>query len=85
MPDDFSIMPFDGGFAGAAAQQTALTDFHTQLVNTFGWSSTVAWNHEGLSQINGQTDTGEFFYQSDFSSNLALAKAHDMSHKRSGR
>jgi len=79
VPDDFSIMPFDGGFAGAAAQQTALTDFHTQLVNTFGWSSTVAWNHEGVSQMNGQTDTGEFFYQSDFSSNLAFAKAHNMS------
>jgi chitinase len=79
VPDDFSIMPFDGGFAGAAAQQTALTDFNAQLVSTFGWSSAVAWNHEGVSQMNGQTDTGEFFYQADFAGNLAFAEAHNMS------
>ncbi|HEX4790049.1 MAG TPA: carbohydrate-binding protein [Actinospica sp.] len=79
VPDDFSIMPFDGGFAGAAAQQTALTDFNSQLVKTFGWSSAVAWNHEGVSQMNGQTDTGEFFHQSDFASDLSFAESHNMS------
>ena len=41
-PANFSIMPFDGGFAGAASQINALEAFHTLLMNTFGWSSTVA-------------------------------------------
>lgn len=80
VPDDFTIMPFDGGFgAGASAQQAALTAFNAQLVKTFGWSSAVAWNHQGVSQMNGQTDTGEFFHQADFASNLSFAEAHDMS------
>lgn len=80
VPDNFSIMPFDGGFgAGASAQQSALTGFNAQLVKTFGWSSAVAWNHEGISQMNGQTDSGEFFHQSDFASNLSFAEAHNMS------
>ena len=80
VPADFSIMPFDGGFsAGASAQQTALTDFNAQLVKTFGWSSAVAWNHEGVSQMNGQTDSGEFFHQADFASDLSFAEAHNMS------
>ena len=79
-PDDFSLMPFDNGFSGgAASQQTALTDFNSQLVSTFGWSSAVAWNHEGVSQMNGRSDSGEFFYQSDFASNLSFVKAHNMS------
>ena len=79
VPADFSLMPFDGGFAGAAAQQTALTDFNAQLVATFGWSSAVAWNHEGISQMNGQTDTGEHFAQTDFAGNLSFAESHNMS------
>lgn len=80
VPSDFSIMPFDNGFgAGASAQQTALTDFNAQLVATFGWSSAVAWNHEGVSQMNGVSDTGESFSTAAFSSNLAFAEAHNMS------
>jgi chitinase len=80
VPDDWSIMPFDNGFSGgAASQQTALTDFNAQLVSTFGWSSAVAWNHEGISQMNGVSDTGETFEPADFASNLAFAESHDMS------
>ncbi|HEY3870360.1 MAG TPA: chitinase [Actinocrinis sp.] len=79
-PADFSLMPFDNGFGGgAAAQQTALTDFNAQLVSIFGWSSAVAWNHEGVSQMNGDSDTGEVFEPSDFASNLSFAEAHNMS------
>jgi chitinase len=80
VPDDWSIMPFDNGFTGgAASQQTALSDFNAQLVSTFGWSSAVAWNHEGVSQMNGESDTGETFEPSDFASNLSFAESHDMS------
>jgi chitinase len=80
VPDDWSLMPFDNGFSGgAAAQQTALTDFHSELESTFGWSSAVAWNHEGISQMNGQSDTGEIFEPADFASNLAFAEANNLS------
>ena len=80
VPDDWSLMPFDNGFTGgAASQQTALTDFNAQLVSTFGWSSAVAWNHEGISQMNGSSDTGETFEPADFASNLSFAESHDMS------
>jgi hypothetical protein len=48
-PNDYTIMPFDGGFSGGAAQVTALRDFNAQLVATFGWSSSVAYAHEGFS------------------------------------
>jgi len=80
VPDDWSLMPFDNGFTGgAASQQTALTDFNAQLVSTFGWSSAVTWNHEGVSQMNGSSDTGETFEPADFASNLSFAEAHNMS------
>ena len=80
VPDDWSIMPFDNGFGGgAAAQQTALSDFNAQLVSAFGWSSAVAWNHEGVSQMNGESDTGETFEPADFAGNLSFAESHNMS------
>ncbi|MCL6537461.1 MAG: chitinase, partial [Acidothermus sp.] len=74
-PNNYSIMPFDGGFNGAASQQSALQQFHTMLMNTFGWDSATAWAHEGISQMNGRSDTGEYFYQSDFQSNLDFARS----------
>ena len=55
-PASFGIMPFDGGFSGGGvADLLALESFHTMLVNTFGWSSAVAYNHEGVSQMNGRS------------------------------
>ncbi|HEV2374720.1 MAG TPA: carbohydrate-binding protein [Streptosporangiaceae bacterium] len=78
-PQDYSIMPFDGGFNGASSQITALQGFHTQLMNTFGWSSSTAYAHEGFSGMNGRTDSAEFFYQSDFQSVLTFAENNRMS------
>jgi chitinase len=74
-PDDYTIMPFDGGFANGAAQVTALQDFNAQLVSTFGWSSSVAYAHEGFSGMNGRTDDAEYFYQSDFQTVLTFAQS----------
>jgi chitinase len=74
-PDDYTIMPFDGGFSGGAAQVTALQDFNAQLVSTFGWSSPVAYAHEGFSGMNGRTDDAEYFYQSDFQTVLSFAQS----------
>ena len=43
------------------------------LMNTFGWSSATAYNHEGVSQMNGRSDTGEMFTQTDFQNVLNYA------------
>ena len=68
-------MPFDGGFNGGSSQVTALQDFNAQLVSTFGWSSSVAYAHEGFSGMNGRTDSAEYFYQSDFQTVLSFAQS----------
>src|SRR5882757_5328910 len=78
-PNNYAIMPFDGGFNGAASQTAALEQFHTLLVNTFGWSSATAYNHEGVSLMNGRSDTGEMFLQSDFQTVLDYATGHGLS------
>ena len=74
-PDDYTIMPFDGGFNGGSSQVTALQDFNAQLVSTFGWSSSQAYAHEGFSGMNGRTDSAEYFYQSDFQAVLSFAES----------
>jgi chitinase len=79
VPDDYSIMPFDGGFSGASSQIAALQAFHTQLTTTFGWSAAAAWQHEGVSSMNGRTDSAEVFSQSDFQSVLGFAESNGMS------
>jgi chitinase len=79
VPADYSIMPFDGGFSGASSQVAALQALHTQLTTTFGWSSTAAWQHEGVSSMNGRTDSAEIFSPSDFQSVLGFAESNGMS------
>jgi chitinase len=78
-PNDYTIMPFDGGFNGGSSQVTALQDFNAQLVSTFGWSSAQAYAHEGFSGMNGRTDSAEYFYQSDFQTVLNFAQSSGMS------
>jgi chitinase len=77
-PNNFSIMPFDGGFSGASSQIAALDAFHTLLVNTFGWTSANAFAHEGYSGMNGRTDSAEFFTQTDFQSVLNYATTNGL-------
>src|SRR5262249_34669073 len=79
VPADYSIMPFDGGFSGASSQVSALQAFHSQLTTTFGWSSAAAWQHEGVSGMNGRSDTAEIFSQSDFQTVLGSAPSNGMS------
>jgi chitinase len=78
-PNDYSIMPFDGGFNGGSSQVAALQGFNSQLMSTFGWTSAQAYAHEGFSGMNGRTDTGEYFYQSDFQTVLSFAESEGMS------
>ncbi|MET8536804.1 chitinase [Streptomyces sp. NPDC056653] len=77
-PNNFSIMPFDGGFNGAAAQTSALTNFNSILQSTFGWDAATAYAHEGFSGMNGRSDTGEYFSQADFQTVLDYATSHHM-------
>jgi len=44
-------------------------------MSTFGWSSSVAYAHEGFSGMNGRTDDAEYFYQSDFQTVLSFAQS----------
>ncbi|MBO1330686.1 carbohydrate-binding protein [Streptomyces sp. VRA16 Mangrove soil] len=77
-PNNFSIMPFDGGFNGAASQTSALTNFNQILRSTFGWDQATAYAHEGFSGMNGRSDTGEMFLQADFQTVLDYATSHNM-------
>lgn len=73
-PDNYSIMPFDGGYGGDPAKQiTAAKKFHGLLMEHFGWGATKAWRHEGMSLMNGRTDNGGYFDQSDFQTVLDFA------------
>jgi chitinase len=78
-PNDYTIMPFDGGFSGGSSQVTALQDFHSQLMSTFGWSSATAYAHEGFSGMDGRTDSAEYFYQADFQTVLSFAQNNGLS------
>ncbi len=77
-PNNYAIMPFDGGFNGARSQISALQSFNTMLMNTFGWSSSTAYSYEGVSLMNGRTDSGEYFTQSDFQTVLSFAQSNSM-------
>ena len=77
-PNNYAIMPFDGGFSGASSQISALESFNTILVNTFGWSSSTAYTREGISSMNGRTDSAEYFYQSDFQTVLSFAESNHL-------
>jgi chitinase len=77
-PNNFSIMPFDGGFNGASSQTSALDQFHSLLESTFGWDSGTAFAHEGFSGMNGRSDSGEYFYQADFQTVLNYAESNHL-------
>ncbi|MFD9129440.1 carbohydrate-binding protein [Kitasatospora sp. NPDC059571] len=77
-PNNFSIMPFDGGFNGAASQTDALVKFNQILQTTFGWNEATAYAHEGVSMMNGRTDAAEYFKQADFQAVLDFATAHKL-------
>jgi chitinase len=77
-PANYSIMPFDGGFNGAASQTSALDAFHGLLMSTFGWDSATAYAHEGVSMMNGRSDSGEYFQPADFATVLDYATSHHL-------
>ncbi|GAA0318375.1 hypothetical protein NE235_06770 [Actinoallomurus spadix] len=78
-PANYAIMPFDGGFNGSTSQISALEGFHNTLMSTFGWDSVTAYAHEGVSMMNGRSDSGEIFTQSDFQAVLDYVTSHKLS------
>jgi chitinase len=77
-PNNFSIMPFDGGFNGGSSQVAALEALHSLLMSHLGWDSTTAYAHEGFSGMNGKSDSSEMFYQADFQTVLNYATSHGL-------
>src|SRR3954470_6814976 len=77
-PNNFSIMPFDGGFNGASAQVSALEAFHGVLMTHMGWDSQTAYTHEGFSGMNGKSGVSEFFQTSDFQTVYDYATSHEL-------
>src|SRR6201996_8512828 len=45
-PDDFTIMPFDGGFSGASSQVAALQGFNSQLMSAYGWTDSAEYFYQ---------------------------------------
>ncbi|HEY2058309.1 MAG TPA: chitinase [Amycolatopsis sp.] len=77
-PNNFSIMPFDGGFNGGSSQVSALEAFHGLLVSHMGWDSATAYSHEGFSGMNGKSDAAEIFNLSDFQTVYDYATSHKL-------
>ncbi|WP_370947513.1 chitinase [Amycolatopsis sp. cg5] len=77
-PNNFSIMPFDGGFNGGSSQVSALEAFHGLLMNHLGWDSATAYAHEGFSGMNGKSDVSEMFYVADFQTVYDYAISHKL-------
>ncbi|MET9001917.1 chitinase [Amycolatopsis sp. NPDC004169] len=77
-PNNFSIMPFDGGFNGGSSQVSALEALHGLLMSHLGWDSATAYAHEGFSGMNGKSDAAEMFYTSDFQMVYDYATSHGL-------
>ncbi|TCO60457.1 chitinase [Actinocrispum wychmicini] len=77
-PNNFSIMPFDGGFGGGSAQVSALEGFHGLLMTHLNWDSDTAYRHEGFSGMNGKSDAGEMFQPGDFQAVYDYATSHHL-------
>jgi chitinase len=77
-PNNFSIMPFDGGFNGGSSQVSALEGLHGLLMSHMGWDSATAYSHEGFSGMNGKSDASEMFYTSDFQTVYDYATSHGL-------
>lgn len=75
-PNNFSIMPFDGGFNGGSAQVSALEAFRGVLMTHMGWDSQTAYTHMGFSGMNGKSDVSEFFRAADFQQVYDYAVSH---------
>jgi len=81
-PTVWTIMPFDFGAAltdMGHASIRALEGLETDLVSAYGISAAVAYQHVGLSSMNGETDeASETVSLEDFQTMLTFAQLHHL-------
>ncbi|QPP09071.1 chitinase [Streptomyces bathyalis] len=83
-PDAWSIMPFS--FAPSAKGEDmgristrAVDGLRNRLVNAYGYTETEAYEHSGVSSMNGITGEGETIGVADFRTIAAHAREHKLS------
>ena len=78
----WTIMPFDfGGHSGSMGSVTrsAADGLAKAVASAYGYSSATAYQHIGISSMNGKTDeSDETVTTSDFSTILSYAQAHHL-------
>ncbi|MCT9929021.1 carbohydrate-binding protein [Planotetraspora sp. A-T 1434] len=78
--DVWTIMPFDfNGHTGTMGQATvsAMEGLKAKVKAAYGYSDSVAYNHIGLSSMNGKTDEAdETVTTTDFQTMLSYAQQH---------
>jgi hypothetical protein len=81
-PDSWTIMPFD--FGGAGQNMGTLTvqaaeGLKNALKTAYGYSDDTAYQHSGISSMNGVTDQQETVTLTDFTTIRDYAAAHHLS------
>ncbi|HEY4917283.1 MAG TPA: chitinase [Solirubrobacteraceae bacterium] len=81
-PNAWTVMPFDFGPARTDmghASIRALEGLAQDIASAYGVSSTVAYEHAGISSMNGETDeASETVSVEDFQTILAFAQLHHL-------
>jgi chitinase len=79
-PTTWNVMPFDGGFPAPMGTTTCnvLQTVHDQVKACFGWDDATTYAHQGVSLMNGRSDTGEYTTVSDFNTIRSCVKSHGM-------
>ena len=78
--DVFTIMPFDfgGGADMYASTVSAANGLKDKLTSTFGWSDTTAYQHVGISGMNGLSDQQEQTSLADWTRITTWAGQHGL-------
>jgi chitinase len=81
-PNAWTVMPFDFGPARTDmghASIRAVEGLERDIVSTYGITAAVAYEHAGISSMNGETDeSAETVNVEDFQTILAFAELHDL-------
>ncbi|MCU1679879.1 MAG: chitinase [Amycolatopsis sp.] len=79
--DAFTIMPFDFGGAGqnmGTLTMQAADGLKNVVKNAYGYTDDQAYQHSGISSMNGITDANENVTVADFTTILNYATAHHL-------
>ncbi|RKT57397.1 cellulose binding domain-containing protein [Saccharothrix australiensis] len=77
--DVYTLMPFDFGSSNVRADTIAATTaLKNKLKSVFGWSDAVAFNHSGISGMNGLSDQKEVTTTADWTALRDWAKSNGL-------